>query len=426
MMTSGNCHQPDPTFSLIATDGWSTNSVNAVIFRKSPLWTFADTQYAAYYDQSKRFILACRTLPNGPWKTQATPFHGNVSDAHNSISIAVDGSGMLHAAWDHHNTSLKYATAEPSNRLALGPLQTMLGEREERVCYPEFYPFSNGDLLFAYRDGMSGNGNLVLNTFNHRTRTWSRIHSNLIDGGNRCNPYWQIHVDPADNIHISWCWRDTPDLSSNHDLCYAVSFDRGHSWQRSDGSPYALPITVSNAELVWPIPVGSLLLNQTSMTADKDGHPIIASFWREAGDIYPQYHVVYCEKGVWRRSVVTKRSSLHEVGGAGSRQVPVSRPLVLADPVSKRIYLIYRDCMERGGRVTVAVRSGFDDKNGCWEERDVTPDDQGYWEPSMDPAQWIMARKIHLFLQKVAQPDGIDKDMGTYAPPEDVRVLELP
>ena len=82
-------------------------------------------------------------------------------------------------------------------------------------------------------------------------------------------------------------------VETNHDLCYARSSDNGFTWQRSDGTPYSLPITLSTAEVAWPVPQNSELINQTGMTADVDGHPYIATYWRDAGSAVPQYRLVW-------------------------------------------------------------------------------------------------------------------------------------
>ena len=80
--------------------GWSSNSVNTVIFRQNAITTYKNTQFTAYYDADSFLVLAQRTLPDGIWQTQQTAYKGNTADAHNAISIAVDGSGYLHVSWD--------------------------------------------------------------------------------------------------------------------------------------------------------------------------------------------------------------------------------------------------------------------------------------------------------------------------------------
>src|SRR5689334_164777 len=73
--------------------GWAGNSVNTVIFRKNSLVTYKNVQYIAYFDQEQYVIIAKRTLPDTIWQTKRTQFRGAAKDAHNCISIMVDGDG---------------------------------------------------------------------------------------------------------------------------------------------------------------------------------------------------------------------------------------------------------------------------------------------------------------------------------------------
>src|SRR5690606_14298503 len=86
--------------------GWSQNSVNTVIFRNQALCSYKDYQYVAYYNAAGEMVLGKRTLGDSKWELSTTPYRGNVKDAHNSISMAVDAKGFLHVSWDQHNTPL--------------------------------------------------------------------------------------------------------------------------------------------------------------------------------------------------------------------------------------------------------------------------------------------------------------------------------
>jgi hypothetical protein len=88
---------------------WANNSVNAVIFRKNSLVSYKDYQFIAYYNETGNVVLGKRKLTSKYWELKTTELKGNVSDAHNCISIMVDGKGYLHIAWDHHNHPLHYA-----------------------------------------------------------------------------------------------------------------------------------------------------------------------------------------------------------------------------------------------------------------------------------------------------------------------------
>ena len=125
---------------LINVDSaWASNSINSVIFRRNSLVTFQDTQFVAFYNQEGNVILGKRKLGQTSWQLKKTPYQGQIKDAHNSISIMVDGAGYLHMAWDHHNHPLRYTKSDAPGSLNLLPKMSMTKHHEDRVTYPEFY-----------------------------------------------------------------------------------------------------------------------------------------------------------------------------------------------------------------------------------------------------------------------------------------------
>jgi len=198
--------------------GWSNNSVNTVIFRNSTLTTFKNWQFTAYYNPEGKMVLAKRNLNSNQWQKVISPYSGNVKDAHNSISIAVDADGFLHVSWDQHDTRLRYAKSKIPFGLELGEEQSMTGIDEIKVTYPEFHNLPNGKLLFCYRSGASGRGNMILKLYDVKTQKWTSLQNNLIDGENQRSAYWQICVGKK-GIYVSWVWRESWDVSTNHDIC---------------------------------------------------------------------------------------------------------------------------------------------------------------------------------------------------------------
>jgi hypothetical protein len=401
--------------------GWAGNTVNVVIFRKNSLTSFGDSQFAAFYDQQGRVVLAKRKLGSNTWETHTTQYTGNVRDAHNDICIAVDGKGILHVAWDHHANALRYARGTAPGSLELTEKMPMTGQRENRVTYPEFYNLANGDLLFAYRDGASGNGNLVLNRYDVATGKWEQVQQNLIDGENQRNAYTQAAVDEKGVVHFSWVWRESGDVATNHDLCYARSSDGGKTWQKSTGEPYTLPITMTTAEIAVKIPQKQELINQTSMTTDSKGHPYIATYWREADADIPQYHVVYHDGSKWQVSQVGRQTIPFRLGGAGTKRIPISRPQILADTAGgvDKAYLLFRD-EGRGSKVSLAICDDL--SKGSWKIEDLTTSSVLQWEPSYDLSRWRRDKVIDVFVQAADQRDG---EGIANVPPEMVYVLEL-
>ncbi|MDE5844551.1 MAG: BNR repeat-containing protein, partial [Muribaculaceae bacterium] len=284
------------------------------------------------------------------------------------------------------------------------------------VTYPEFYKLSTGDLLFAYRHGASGRGNLVLNRYDVANQTWHRLQDVLIDGENERNAYWQIFVDRNDKIHISWVWRESWLVETNHDLCYACSYDGGLTWQRSDSTEYVLPITEATAEKAWCIPQNSELINQTSMTTDSDGHPYIATYWRDADSDIPQYRLVWHDGNDWHARQISNLKTKFSLSGGGTKMIPISRPRIATD--GRKIYYIVRES-ERQSRASLYSGQLNEEQLMVSDLTDFSVD---AWEPSYDTELWKFRNKLHIFVQRTSQGDG---EKVTDLPPQMVYVLEV-
>ena len=195
-----------------------------------------------------------------------------------------------------------------------------------------------------------------MNEYDLKKRSWTQLQSNLIDGQRQRNAYWQACVDALGIIHLSWVWRETPDVASNHDLCYARSRDGGRSWERSNGEQYMLPINAATAEYAFRIPQRSELINQTSMSADASGRPYIATYWRDSGSTIPQYHLVYHNGNSWQQQNLGFRKTSFSLSGAGTKRIPVSRPQIIAWKSGRKsaAAIIFRD-EERDSKVSIAV-----------------------------------------------------------------------
>jgi hypothetical protein len=401
--------------------GWARNQINAVIFRRHALTSHGGSQYASFYDAAGRVVLAKRSLESTRWTLQPTSLTGDLRDAHNAICIAVDGHGFLHVAWNHHTSPLQYCRGLKPGSLELSQPMPMTGDRESRVTYPEFQSLPGGDLLFLYRDGVAGDGRLVINRYAIAERKWTRVQDGLLSGEGRRSAYWQATVDSGGAIHLSWVWRETADVRTNHDLAYAVSRDGGRSWTTSSGEACRLPITAESADYAARIPEGSDLINQTSMCVDHHRRPLIASYWRPSSGSAPQCHVVRHDGRSWKTLQVTQRTTRFSLGGFGTQRIPLSRPMILSATAGDRtrLFLIYRD-EERGSRVTLAQTGDLESNR--WSFQDLTEGSVDYWEPSCDLARWQGSQQLHLFLQRVGQ--GAHESLDVL-PPQPIYVLEF-
>jgi hypothetical protein len=407
--------------TVFVDSGWANNSVNTVVFRKNSLCTYKKTQYIAYYNNNGEVVLGRRYLNKIKWNVQVTPFKGDVTDAHRSISVITDGEGYLHMAWNHHGNKLHYSKSVTPGSLQMSEEIAMTGIAETNVTYPEFYALPNGNILFLYRDGRSGQGNLVLNQYHTKEKKWQQVQGNLIDGEKQRNAYWQACVDSKGTIHISWVWRESPDVASNHDMCYARSTDGGITWENSKKEKYTLPINATTAEYICRIPQKSELINQTSMYADEAGNPFIASYWKEAGDSIPQYHIIYKTGANWQVQNTGFRKTAFSLSGAGTKRIPISRPQIISFKKggAYAVVVIYRD-EERGSKVTTAVNTNVKWNN--WQLKDITASSVGSWEPTYDTELWKQKKQLHLFVQYTDQKDAEGK---ANILPQAVNVLEV-
>jgi hypothetical protein len=404
----------------ILAEAWSGSSVNVVADQHHTLFSDGRVQYAAFYAADRRLVLARRNLSEDGWETVITPYTGNVADAHNTASIVVDGDGYLHLAWDHHASPLNYARGIAPGSLELGPKASMTGRREDSVTYPSFFRLPGGDLLFLYRDGRSGRGNVVLNRYDTKAPRWRQVHANLVDGEGARSAYVAATLDVRGTLHLAWNWRDTPDVATNHDLCYARSADGGATWTTSNGAPLALPVTAATAEYAARIPQGRDLMNPPSITADADGRPYVTTYWSPPGTHVPQFHVVRHDGARWQVIPAGRRTTPFSLQGTGTRRPPISRAVVLTrrrGGKAQEVYLVHRD---DGGRITAL--SCDDIQSPRWTARELTAGGLGAWEPSVDPVSWQTSGEIHLLVQAVSQRDGDDR-RPVVAPPTPIGLL---
>jgi hypothetical protein len=241
------------------------------------LLTHPRYQFVGYYDAQRRMSVAQRSLDSTDWTITRLPSVLGW-DSHNYITMALDRDGVLHVAGNMHCAPLVYFRSEkPLNAASLQRAETMTGQREQRMTYPVFLHDRAGRLVFRYRDGRSGSGDDLYNSYDESTRTWSRlVPEPLTSGHGQMNAYCSVPaIGPDGRFHMVWVWRNTPDCTSNHDLSYARSDDLVH-WTDSAGRPLLLPITAETGDVVDPVPPGGGLLNvNRELGFDNAGRPVV-------------------------------------------------------------------------------------------------------------------------------------------------------
>jgi hypothetical protein len=236
---------------------WAGHSV------RFALLTHGNKQFAAYFDADRRLSVAERSLDSTSWKI--TKLESTLEwDSHNYVTLAVDRKGFLHLSGNMHVVPLVYFRSErPLDASSLKAVHGMTGERESRTTYPVFYQGPEGELIFSYRDGSSGQGDTLFNIYDEETRTWGRLYDvPLFDGKGRMNAYpVGPERGPDGYYHLTWVWRDSIMAETNHDLCYMRSRDF-KTWETVSGRPVHLPVTPDNKDVVAdPIPTRGGIIN---------------------------------------------------------------------------------------------------------------------------------------------------------------------
>jgi len=329
---------------------WSGHSVGFAIEQ-------ADEQVVvAYYDTNRRLTVASRARDGGAWTYRKLD---SVTgwDSHNYLALVEDPMGQLHLIGNMHNDPLNYFRTTVAGDVGTFARVPVLVDPkvEQRMTYPVFLTDREGRLVLKYRDGGSGNGNEIYAVYSAAIATWSHLlDTPLIDGEGKRNAYVVgPTVGPAHYFHLAWVWRDTPDAETSHDLSYARSRDLVH-WEKSDGTPLELPITLDKAEVVDRVPVGGGMINNNTVVGfGNDGRPIITYHKFDAlGNT--QIYLARREKKRWRIVQISNWNDFRwDFRGRGSLE---SR-LTVSGAVPASDGLISVDVVRDGKPITLLLKS---------------------------------------------------------------------
>jgi hypothetical protein len=278
-------------------------------------------QVIAYYDANRQMTVAHRKTRRSPWiYYKVDSWLG--WDSHNYVVVAFDSDGHLHLSGNIHANRIEYfRTRIPRDVRSLERVEVMENaELETRATYPRFLKRDNGELLFKYRSGGSGDGVDIYLVYDTETRKWNRLHdSPLLDGEGLMNAYAEGPLQgPDGRFHMAWIWRDTPDAATNHDISYARSADL-INWEDSSGTPIPLPITFGKSEIVDPVPAhGGAINGNNKLGFDVENRPLIA-FHKFDGDGNTQIYIRRREAGGWISHQITDWKDFRwEFGGFGA------------------------------------------------------------------------------------------------------------
>jgi hypothetical protein len=281
------------------------------------LLTDRSDQYVGYYNANHEMMIAHRRLGQDRWERVQLPTKVGW-DSHNYVTMAIDTTGHLHVAGNMHCVPLIYFRTGKPRDITTFERQPMTGQEEQRCTYPRFLRDADGNLLFTYRSGGSGNGRRFYNSFDIKTQSWSRfLDTPLFEGKGLRNAYPNgPAVEPDGWFHVIWVWRDTPDCATNHHLSYARSRDLRH-WETAAGTPLETPLTLAqSAAWIDPIPPGGGIINGCEkLTFDSRNRPMV-SYHKRDDEGHMQIYVARFEQGRWRcRPITTWREEVPFRGG---------------------------------------------------------------------------------------------------------------
>ena len=297
---------------------WSAHPVGFALL------THGGQQYVAFYDVDRQMTVAQRRLDSAEWTMTQLPERVGW-DSHNSITMAMDAAGHIHLAGNMHCTPLVYfKTQEPGDSTTFKRITSLVGDMEDRCTYPKFISGPNGEFIFEYRHGSSGDGINLYNIYDPETETWRRLlDTPLIDGRGEMNAYpIGPQLGPDGRYHMVWVWRDTPDCATNHSLSYARSEDLVH-WETSRGEPLELPITIDNCEIVDPVPPGGGMINGNTRIGFDAQDRVILSYHKYDEEGNTQIYNARLEGEEWRIYQTTDWEYRWEFSGGGTIQFHV-------------------------------------------------------------------------------------------------------
>ncbi|HVR19904.1 MAG TPA: BNR repeat-containing protein, partial [Polyangiaceae bacterium] len=282
------------------------------------LVTRQNRQFAAYYDAQRNMTVASRTLGSTTWTFKRLPTVLGW-DSHNHVAMALDSANQIHVSGNMHNVPLIYFRSTAANDVSsLASVTSMVGTNESSVTYPEFFAGPSNTLVFVYRDGGSGNGNHIFDSYSGSA--WTRLLGTpLTDGQGARNAYPVGPIQGPDGwFHLVWVWRDSPDASTNHDISYVRSQNLTN-WVGGNGSAVSLPITLSTPNvIVDAVPVsGGMINNNTKVGFDSQRRPVVAFHKFDAMGNTQLYNARY-EGGRWVVYKTTDWTYRWNFGGQGT------------------------------------------------------------------------------------------------------------
>ena len=301
------------------------------------LYTHGNRQYIAYYNAARSMVVGQRNLDDKEFELHilsptSRENAGGTStvvgwDSHNFVTLGIDKEGYIHLSGNVHVNPLTYfRSTKPNDISTLEQVFEMVGSEEQRTTYPHFMLTKEGELLYHYRDGSSGNGNEIYNIYSTESKKWTRLlDTPLTDGQGLMNAYQTQPTVMKDGwYHMYWVWRDTPDCSTNHDLSYMKSPDL-KNWYNAYGDQIEMPATLDEKSLIVdPIPPKGGIINLAAKMVldDKNQPAFVYHKYDTIGNL--QFYIAHLQNKKWEYKQITDWDYRWEFSGNGSINTEVN------------------------------------------------------------------------------------------------------
>lgn len=276
---------------------WAANGVGF------DLATVDDKQFIVYYDRKRMMTAASRKIDSDKWIKKTLP-NQLIWDSHNSVKLGIDELGFIHISGNQHVDPLAYfRSTKPYDVNSIVEVNNMVGMDETSVTYPNFFHDKKNSLLFSYRSGTCGNGNILINKYLPKEEKWERYLERPLFEGIEANDdraaYHKWVIDSNGDFHFVWMWRWTPDVETSHNICYAKTSDL-KNWVNAAGTTVDLPFRPDDENvLVDPTPSkGGMHNSRYKLILTKENQPIVGYIkYDEEG--LTQLYLAKFKEGKW-------------------------------------------------------------------------------------------------------------------------------
>jgi hypothetical protein len=172
---------------------------------------------------------------------------------HNQPSIAIDGSGRIHAFVSMHNNDWRYYRADdPESVEGVVNRSSELPDQGDMVTYPVLATAPNGDVYLIARVGPFGLSDFSgrLYRWSNDDHSWERVAVFARESG--FTPYPDdIQVDETGTVHILWQWARGGPSGSRYFGSYLTYDPEADTFATIAGKSVSVPVATTDSQVVY-------------------------------------------------------------------------------------------------------------------------------------------------------------------------------